>query len=220
VLGEFRAYGQLTNGEASTLRDVFTFNVGITASYMMENYYKDPARYQKNVHFTHPQLFEDNKYNFGMREWVNTINGILAGFIEEGMSEKEKVKAVHDYLILNTTYYSLNEDDKAHIAHTVFREHRGVCDAYAEAFKILMNALGIECIVVPGEAADGGHAWNQVKVDGKWYNIDVTWDDPDDGDQIYYDYFCIPDSKMYKDHTVDEGFVPYICDSPALDPRK
>jgi transglutaminase/protease-like cytokinesis protein 3 len=53
-------------------------------------------------------------------------------------------------------------------------------------------------------------------VDGKWYNIDVTWDDPDDGERIYYDYFCIPDSKIYKDHTVEDGFVPYVCTSPAL----
>ena len=220
LLSEFRSYGQLFSGEAIVTRDTLSINVEITKSYMMENYYKDPARYQKHHHFTYPPLIADNEYYTYMVTWVNKMNEILAEYITDDMSEKEKVKALHDYLILNTTYDDLNGDSRVHMPYTVFIERKGVCDAYAEAFKILMNAAGLECIVVPGSAMGEGHVWNQVKVDGLWYHIDVTWDDPDYGDLILYDYFCIPDSKIYKDHSVEEGFTPYICDAPALIPKR
>ena len=76
-------------------------------------------------------------------------------------------------------------------------------------------AGSIDCVLVTGTANGGGHAWNQVKVDGKWYNIDVTWDDP-----IYYwggtltpilvyDYFLVSDSVIYADHIADNAM--YIC---------
>ncbi|MCL1974835.1 MAG: S-layer homology domain-containing protein [Firmicutes bacterium] len=223
VLSEY-TYGQIWlpdwNENVYTKRDVLVMQIMINDSYMMENYYKDPARYQKHYHFTRPDLFKDDEYYVGMSTWVNKINAVLAECITEGMSEKEKVKALHDYLVLHTTYektyYEGRETNAAHQPRYIFTEGKGVCEAYAEAFKILMNAVGIECIMVPGEAGGEDHAWNQVRVDGKWYNIDVTWDDPDDGDKIRYDYFCIPDSTFYKTHTVDKGFVPYVCTSPAL----
>jgi len=220
VIKGFRSYGQLSSGEAVISRDTISFNIGITKAYMMENYYKDPARYQKHYHFTSAPVQTDNIYFIYMSTWVGKMNEILAEYITEDMSEKEKVKVLHDYLILRTTYDALDGDSRAHMPQTIFIENKGVCDSYAAAFKILLNAAGLECIVVPGLAGGEGHVWNQVKIDGQWYHIDVTWDDPDHRDLILYDYFCIPDSKIYKDHSVDEDFTPYICDAPALSPKK
>jgi hypothetical protein len=212
------------NTNAYTTRDVLVLEIGIHDSYMMENYYKDPQRYQKHYHFSDSRIYIDNdEYFIYMSTWVNKINEILAECITGGMGEKDKVKAIHDYLILHTTYektyYNGRETNAAHMAKYIFTEGKGVCEAYAEAFKILMNAVGIECIMVPGEAGGVGHVWNQVKVDGKWYNTDVTWDDPDDGDKIHYDYFCIPDSKINKTHTVEKGFMPHECTAPTLKPQ-
>lgn len=51
---------------------------------------------------------------------------------------------------------------------------KGTCRAYSLAFKDAMDKLGIECVVVVQD--DKLHSWNQVKIDGKWYNVDVTWD--------------------------------------------
>ncbi|MCL1975042.1 MAG: hypothetical protein FWG61_02625 [Firmicutes bacterium] len=241
VLGEYRSYGEIWQDPEKNIEingDVFTFEAWVYDAYKMENYYKDPQRYQKHPHFTRPtnidfsllelDVFKENEavlqllnYQF-INTWVNKMNEILSACLDEGMSEREKVKALHDYLILNTTYDSSFEEGWEGLPHnpgTVFIENRGVCDAYAAAFKIMLNAAGIECIVVPGEAYGEGHAWNQVKIDDKWYNIDVTWDDPDNGSRINYDYYCISDSKMYKDHKVDEGFEPYICSS-SLKPNR
>lgn len=58
-----------------------------------------------------------------------------------------------------------------------------VCEAYARAFKVLCDKVEIPCVLVDGQASStgtngGAHMWNYVKVDGAWYGVDVTWDDP------------------------------------------
>lgn len=59
-----------------------------------------------------------------------------------------------------------------------------VCEGYARAFMVLCNELGIPCVLVNGNAKSekneqpGGHMWNYVQVDGGWYAVDVTWNDP------------------------------------------
>lgn len=58
-----------------------------------------------------------------------------------------------------------------------------VCEGYARAFKVLCDREGIPCVLVDGEADNGsgvpeGHMWNYVKVQGEWYAVDVTWNDP------------------------------------------
>lgn len=57
-----------------------------------------------------------------------------------------------------------------------------VCEAYARAFKVLCDNAGIPCVLVDGNAYNGegaeNHMWNYVKVDGSWYAVDVTWNDP------------------------------------------
>ena len=73
-------------------------------------------------------------------------------------------------------------------AHSIlgfFDKSRIVCDGYASVFQYLMLRAGLDCVVVIGstvsrqDAEDGGgdHAWNKVKVDGVWYNMDVCWSD-------------------------------------------
>ena len=57
---------------------------------------------------------------------------------------------------------------------------KGICLGYASTFQLFMDLLGIQCITVEGTAHGGtsDHAWNQVCLDGDWYCVDVTWDDP------------------------------------------
>ena len=57
-----------------------------------------------------------------------------------------------------------------------------------------MKLLGIDCVVVKGEANNKYHNWNKVKLDDdNWYCVDVTWDDPIDAGPMNY-YFCVSDS--------------------------
>lgn len=96
----------------------------------------------------------------------------------EGLTDYQKIKATHDYII-NTCSYNL---DKAG-PYNAFYRGKTNCTGYTTAFQLVMDACNIDCLSVSNEF----HAWNIVKLDGQWYNIDLTWDDQDDG--IIYDYF-------------------------------
>lgn len=115
----------------------------------------------------------------------------------------EKVKAVHDWLVLNTKYDIENTSREAsHTANGAINKGLAVCEGYAKAFMCMMNILNIPCKIVTGDAG-GSHAWNVVKLGKKWYQIDVTWDDPipDRKNEIGYNYFLLTDKQLSKDHS-------------------
>jgi hypothetical protein len=65
-----------------------------------------------------------------------------------------------------------------------------------------MQKMGIPCAYVLGYALGGYHAWNIVQLDGEYYAMDVTWDDPLGAapNQFYYNYFNITDQEISSDH--------------------
>ena len=97
-----------------------------------------------------------------------------------------------------------------------------VCEGYARTFKYILDGLGIENVLVSGTGTNSSgvtesHAWNYVKIDEKWYGVDVTWDDGQSIDTVGQtdvddSYFYIPLSTEYE-HEADEnmaGFLQYI----------
>jgi hypothetical protein len=144
---------------------------------------------------------------------------IIAGNIEDGMTELEKEKAIHDYLVLNTAYdyenYLKNTIPQAsYTSKGVIMKGVGVCSGYAAATELLMNMAGIECMVISGEAngigGRGGHAWNIVKINGEYYQLDTTWDDPvpNRAGYVRYNYFNISDDTISKDHIWEKNNRP------------
>ena len=122
----------------------------------------------------------------------NAVNDILAQ-VKPGMSDVEKVLAVHDYIVANYEYdltYSIYD------AKTFFEQKRGVCQAYTEALGYIFDELGIEWEIVTSDPM--WHAWDMVKLDGKWYHLDATWDDPinDRYGRVYHDYFLLSDEAI------------------------
>ncbi|MBR5498287.1 MAG: hypothetical protein IKV76_09940 [Clostridia bacterium] len=94
-----------------------------------------------------------------------------------------------------------------------FVNNKTICKGYAQAYQYVMKKLGIECAYVSGKAEDTLHAWNLVKLDGEYYYVDVTWDDPtfkNGEESIKSHYYCFaPTSWMNKTHTPgDEVFYP------------
>ena len=130
------------------------------------------------------------------------VASIIAAVQPQEMSDFEKVKFVNDYIVQNTIY---SEDSVAssHSAYAVAYEGKGVCQGYALFAQKLMQALGMASMYVVGEVYTGGHAWNLVKVDGQWYHLDTTWNDPvpDRGNGVRYDYFLLSDRDMRVDHS-------------------
>ncbi len=137
------------------------------------------------------------------------------------MPDYEKVLLAHDYLVDNCVYNmdDLTEMDwENHMAYGALVPFSCVCQGYAEAFQLLMEAVGIESVYVTGEANGGSHGWNCGQLDGEWYMIDVTWDDPvttDGSDMKRYDYFNITSEQLSQDHTWDESAYP-ACEGTAL----
>ena len=154
---------------------------------------------------------------------------ITDSIIKDDMTSVEKVKAIHDWLVNNVEYdtqgYASGDiSDESHTAEGLFKNRKAVCDGYADAFMQMAEYAGFETIIVAGVGTNSSghtesHAWNQIKVDGKWYNIDVTWDDPvaegDLGfDNARYTYFLVPDSIIDTNHVSDPGEVRYPCNDP------
>ena len=101
----------------------------------------------------------------------------------KNMDDYEKIKMVHDTLVDNLTYDLTTEKINTHNVYGALVERNSVCDGYAKAMKYLLDTLDVPCIIVTGvgknsEEQTESHAWNYVKLNGQWYGIDATWDDP------------------------------------------
>ena len=116
----------------------------------------------------------------------------LANFEVTGNTRYDRLKSIHDTLCNNNSY--VINGIYAHDSYGGLVSYESVCEGYAKAMKVICDRIGIPCILVSGTSytslddTGGNHMWNYVKMDdGKWYAIDVTWDDQNSG--IYYDFF-------------------------------
>ncbi len=116
----------------------------------------------------------------------------------------DRVKVIHDEIV-NMTDYSVRGASYKSEADGPIMHGLALCEGYSKAFAYLCQAVGIECFCVAGYAGEG-HMWNMLKLDGEWYNMDVTWDDPENG-STSYQYFCIPTSKIKSDHSFNNPFT-------------
>ena len=108
-------------------------------------------------------------------------NAIIPRIIRDGMTRKQKLRAIHNYLVKNCVYDENARRygyDDAYTAYGCLIEKKAVCQGYAGVFNLLAAKAGICSIAVPGEAGGGSHAWNYVKDGSSYRYIDVTWDDP------------------------------------------
>ncbi|MBR2311371.1 MAG: hypothetical protein IKA47_12730 [Oscillospiraceae bacterium] len=122
---------------------------------------------------------------------------ILSG-ITEGMTEYEKELYLHDTLAQRIVY---KESTNAHNAYGALVEGIAVCEGYAEAFQYLLHQAGIWSYLVIGSSRGVGHEWNMVRIDGKYYHVDLTWDDQDTC--TYHAYFNVTDEMIRRDHSID-----------------
>lgn len=137
------------------------------------------------------------------KEIKNKIQLILAENITKQMTTVQKIRFVHDYLLLNTEYDEINYKNdtlssRAYSSEGVLFDGMAVCQGYAETFQIFMDSLSIENRFIVGTAGGVSHAWNLVKLEDGWYHVDTTWDDPipDKKGRVVYDYFLLNDNEM------------------------
>lgn len=131
------------------------------------------------------------------------------------MSEFEKVKTIHDYVVQNASY-ATNTTASPHSAYALLHEGKGVSQAYALVTHRLLKEAKLNAHFVSGTTAGGTHAWNIVEVDGKWYHLDTTWDDSTfsnmsdaTNDFVRYKYFLMPDNMMTSTHKFTSTDYPF-----------
>ena len=129
--------------------------------------------------------------------------------------------AIHDRLVLANTYDTSYSAPETHNLYGSMVNGRSVCDGYAEAFQYLLACAGISSFTVSGEAGGENHAWNVVLLEGEYYFVDVTWDDPvmadPDPDNISYVYLNVTTDVISLDHDQDPGLVYPVPTCTATD---
>lgn len=147
-----------------------------------------------------------------INEINNKVDKILNDNVNNNMPPKEKIRAIHDYIIDHTEYdklkYENKNDDtyKSNTAYGVLIEGYGTCNGYADAMEIFLDKMNIINYKISNEE----HIWNLVYLDGKWYHLDLTWDDPISDININRDtYFLISTKTLEKindgTHTFDKN---------------
>lgn len=147
-----------------------------------------------------------------INEINNKVDKILSENVNNNMPPKEKIRAIHDYIIDHTEYdklkYENKNDDtyKSNTAYGVLIEGYGTCNGYADAMEIFLDKMNIINYKISNEE----HIWNLVYLDGKWYHLDLTWDDPISDININRDtYFLISTKTLEKindgTHTFDKN---------------
>lgn len=136
---------------------------------------------------------------------------VLKKLINDQMSDYDKIKTMHDYIINNTEYdISRNEDGTSkhlsYLAYGPLFEGYATCNGYTDLMSIYLTKMGFdnfEVATTPQEISYSatGHIWNAVYYNNEWLHIDLTWDDPvsnDNKDYLFHTYFLINNEQMKK----------------------
>lgn len=143
---------------------------------------------------------------------------ILAQIITSGMSDYDKVKAVHDWIVLNIEYdLTLNNS----YPYEALTTGKVVCYGYALLTYQMLEKVGVRTLLIVGPVRDGYssgsesstlHGWNMVRIDSEWYQYDATWDDPvpDEKGRVRHDFFLISDERMLETRTFMQDQDTYL----------
>lgn len=242
-----RIYARLYNAAANNSEECFVEDIQVTAQDVYEAFwgfdYENPQflRLGSGYELTYVDPTVSNKvksvkilYGRSEAETGQTAFEARAETVLENAraleTDYERLRYVHDWIVNNTTY-TKGDEPYLREADGPIVYGQAVCEGYSKAFMYFAQSLGYQCICSVGDANLEEHMWNMVKIGGSWYNVDVTWDDPDDTKNIVdgvsnlrHDYFLINDAKLRLDHRVErpvmlpnspKGFFPYGYDQDA-----
>lgn len=125
---------------------------------------------------------------------------VLAEILKPGMNDHEKIKAIHDWVVTHVEY---DQSLTYYTAYHAVSLGKAVCQGYSLLGYVMLKKSGFDVLIAEGAVNTGEHAWNMVKLDGVWYHLDLTWDDPVgvQDDVIRYNYYLRTDEEMRRDHT-------------------
>ena len=145
------------------------------------------------------KAYSDEEIVF-VKEYINTF---ISNNIIENMSNYDKIKLFHDHII-NITQYDSNYTEDKYTAYDLLTTGKSICGGYTDIMSIYLNMIGIQNYKINS----ANHIWNLVYLDGIWYHLDATWDDPIDSNNEYliHNFFLITTSELHKIDTVEHNF--------------
>ena len=134
------------------------------------------------------------------------VDEVYNEIINDKMTDLEKIKAVHDYIIRNTKYDEERaqeikdniSNDEIHSSNTAFGPlftGKAICGGYTDTMALFLDKMGIPNIKVSSK----NHIWNAVYVNGKWLHLDLTWDDPvvvNGNETLTYNYYLLSTKEL------------------------
>ncbi len=156
-------------------------------------------------------------YNKQQIEAINRkIDLIIKDIINDNMSDEEKIKAIHDYIINNTKYdeeranivKSGTYDTLLHSSNTAYGalfNGKAICGGYTDTMALFLDKLGFKNYKI----STNSHIWNVVYINGDWKHLDLTWDDPvtNTGEDILeYNFFLISDEELENKNTSQHNY--------------
>lgn len=157
--------------------------------------------YDVHITFTFTYLSDANQE----AQMDQTVADLLSSLDLSSKTDYQKIKAIYDYICSNITYdYDNLYDDSYTLKHSSYAaliNKKAVCQGYASLFYRLALEAGIDARVISGDSG-GPHAWNIVKIEGSYYNLDSTWD----AGNTEYEYF-LKNAKDFPNHTRDAAYT-------------
>ncbi len=160
-----------------------------------------------NDFFSAEYIIDKDEYEKQKAEIDAACDSIIAG-LSDINNEWQTELEIHNWIVDNCSY---KIEEKEYVYSSVYGSlvnHVAACEGYSKAAKLLLDKVGIQSAVISGTASSsrqrgGSHMWNVVNVNGKWYHLDCTWDDPltDKGSSVrLYTYFNVSDEVISKNH--------------------
>lgn len=173
-----RKFSVTYNGQVNSFRDLVRDNYQIAAN---STYYTKYSilGYKARGSYTGSSAEIEMEVNYvstaEQEQMVETrTDEVIKKIIKPGMSEAEKVGVINNYIVDLVEYdYKLEKRS----AYTALFDKLSVCQGYSLLSDKLFTKAKVESLIVEGTLKGGGHVWNKVKIDGVWYNFDVTNND-------------------------------------------
>lgn len=197
----------------SIFRDIINTdkNYFYVKNHLGYTFVNDKVRSVKFTYLIPKEELEEARTEFNKRfdEFTNSV--------DESMTDFQKCMAIHDKLVTECKY----DNEILPVSHTSYAalvEGKAVCQGYSMAYSQILNALGIESNVISSESMN--HMWNMVKLNEKWYHVDVTYDDPlpdIKGRVLHGNFMCSSDKMNENGYTFEASEAPYTADSVIYD---
>ena len=129
---------------------------------------------------------------------------------EAGEDKAALAQAAHDWLVRNCRAAQDRESSYSSTVYGALVLGEASAEGYAAAYKLLLNRLGIYCLMLYGRVYTDDHVWNLVFLNGKYYHVDVMWDDPDLDylpNLVSHAYYCLSDKQIEEERVIGRKSV-------------